>query len=106
MTFLDVRFPPFPDGGRVRSPDSPSRSELDLFRDREFVVYLDAQVSDRTLKLAVAEKQLAGPEVASLHVEQRYFVATNAERYLALGAATTLQVPSFAESPEAPFARQ
>ena len=69
---------PFPDVWRVRSPDPPHRSELNLLRDREGVVHLDAQVSDGTLQLAMAEKQLTGPEVAGLLVEQRNLGATKA----------------------------
>jgi hypothetical protein len=50
---------------------SPARLQLNLLRHLERVVDLDAEVSDRALKLSVAEEKLAGAKVAGLLVDQR-----------------------------------
>jgi len=46
-------------------------SKINLLRDRQRVVDLDAQISNRALELAVAEQQLHGAEVAGFAVDQR-----------------------------------
>src|SRR5688572_2033096 len=56
-----------PTGWRGRS----SQSEFDLLGDAESVIYLDPEITDRTLQLRMAEQQLHGPQIAGLPVNLR-----------------------------------
>ena len=51
-------------GYRVR------RSDVDLLRDLDRIVDLDAEVAHRTLDLGVAEEKLDGSEVAGSSIDQ------------------------------------
>ena len=53
---------------RVRSTPN---LDLDLLGDRQRVVYLNTEVSDRAFDLGVAEQQLNSPQVACLSIDQR-----------------------------------
>src|SRR5690349_11941522 len=43
----------------------PDISDVDLFRYREGIIYLNAEVSDGAFNLGVAEQELHGPQIAS-----------------------------------------
>src|SRR5882762_7801251 len=63
--------------GRSRSgracPLCPGRSDINLFRYGECVVYLDPEIADSALDLRVAEQELDGPKVAGASVDQSRF---------------------------------
>jgi hypothetical protein len=48
-----------------------SASDIDLFRDRQGIIDLDFEVSDRAFDLRMAEKQLDSPQIAGPPVYQR-----------------------------------
>jgi hypothetical protein len=48
----------------------PSKSGVNLFRDRESVIHLDAEISDGTLDLGVTQKELHGSQVAGSAMDQ------------------------------------
>jgi hypothetical protein len=43
------------------SPLCPGRSDINLFRYRERVIYLDPEIAHRALDLCVTEQELDGP---------------------------------------------
>src|SRR4051794_27091576 len=51
-------------------PFCPGTSDLSLFRYRERVIHLDAEISDRALDLGVTEQELDRPQVAGAPVDQ------------------------------------
>jgi hypothetical protein len=51
--------------------DRPDNLNLCLFRHFKCVIYLDAEVADRTFKFRVTEQQLNSPEVLRATVDQR-----------------------------------
>src|SRR5215471_3155507 len=56
-------------------PLCPGISDVNLFRYRERVINLDAEVSDGTLDFRMAEQELDRTQVASAPVDQRYLGA-------------------------------
>ena len=50
-----------------------ARLHLSLLRDLQRVVDLDAEVSDNTLKFAVTQEKLDGPEIPGAPIDQRRF---------------------------------
>ena len=52
-------------------PLCPGISDINLFRYREGIIDLDAEVSDGAFDLGVAEQELHGPQVAGSTVDQR-----------------------------------
>src|ERR1700722_1409386 len=48
----------------------PGTSDLSLFRYRERVIHLDAEISDRALDLGVTEQELDGSQVAGAPIDQ------------------------------------
>jgi hypothetical protein len=52
-------------------PLCPDISDVDLFRYREGIVDLNAEVSDGAFDFGVAKQKLHGPQVASSTVDQR-----------------------------------
>lgn len=51
----------------------PGHSDVNLFRYREGVIYLDAQISDGAFDLRVPEQQLDGPEISGAPVDESSF---------------------------------
>jgi hypothetical protein len=49
----------------------PGNSDVNLFRYREGIIYLNAEVSDGAFNLGVAEQELYGSQVAGSAVDQR-----------------------------------
>ena len=47
-----------------------TRSDFSLLRDGKGIVYLDAQIADRTFDLGVAEQKLDRSEIASPFVDE------------------------------------
>ena len=58
-----------PGGRSNRTPSRPGRSDLDLFRDDQSVVDIDAQVSHRALYLGVSKQKLNGAQIAGAAVD-------------------------------------
>ena len=54
-------------------PLCPGDSDISLFRDRERVVNLDAEISDRAFDLGVAEQELDGAKISCAPVGQCRF---------------------------------
>jgi hypothetical protein len=54
----------------------PGISDIDLLGDRQGVVNLDPEITDRALDLGVTEQQLNGPEVAGPAIDQGSFCPT------------------------------
>jgi hypothetical protein len=54
-------------------PLCPGRSDINLFRYGECVVYLDPEITDSALDLRVAEQELDSPKVAGASVDQCRF---------------------------------
>jgi hypothetical protein len=52
-------------------PLCPGTSDVNLFRYRERVIDLNAQISDGALDLCVAEQELDGPKIAVAPIDQR-----------------------------------
>ena len=50
-----------------------ARLHLSLLRDLQRVVHLDAEVSDSTLKFALTQEKLDGPEIPGAPIDQRRF---------------------------------
>ena len=61
--------------GQSMSPLRPGISDLHLFRYRECVVHLDAEVPDRAFNLGVTKQELNGPQVSRPPVDQGSFGA-------------------------------
>jgi hypothetical protein len=55
----------------------PRCSDVDLLGDRERVIDLDAEVSDRTLHLGVAKEQLNRPAVSGSPVDHSRLDSTS-----------------------------
>src|SRR5262249_34716581 len=51
-------------------PLCPGRSDIDLFRCRERVIDLDAEIADRALDLRVTEQELHGAKIPGAPVDQ------------------------------------
>lgn len=70
-------------GGEESRPPTRDRqvlSDVDAFRDRERVLYLDAKISHCAVELCVPEQQLYGAYVARLSVDERCFGAAKGMR--------------------------
>jgi hypothetical protein len=52
-------------------PLCPSISDIDLFRYRQGIIYLDAEVSDGAFDFCVAKQELHRPQVAGSTIDQR-----------------------------------
>jgi hypothetical protein len=49
------------------------RSNVDLLRKREGIVYVDAEIPDSALYLGVAEQKLHGSQIPGAAVDERRF---------------------------------
>jgi len=51
-------------------PGGPGASDVDLIRDCQGVIDLNAEIPDRAFDLGMPEQELDGPEIASAPVDQ------------------------------------
>ena len=58
-------------------PLCPGRSDINLFRYRECVVYFDPEIAHCALDLRVTEQELDGPQVACASVASNASIAPN-----------------------------
>jgi hypothetical protein len=52
-------------------PLCPSDSDINLFRNRERIVHVDAEIADRAFDFGVAEQELHGSQIPCTAVDQR-----------------------------------
>jgi hypothetical protein len=58
-------------------PLCPGISDINLFRYRKRIIYLDAEVSDGAFDFCVARQELHGPQIAGSTTDQRRLVRRN-----------------------------
>jgi hypothetical protein len=52
-------------------PPPPERLDVNLLRNRDGIIHLDAQIPNGALDFGVTEKQLNGPKISRAPVNQR-----------------------------------
>ena len=68
-------------------PGRPGASDVDLFRYRQGVIDLDAEIPDRAFDLGMPEQELDGPEISRPPIDQGRFCASKRMRVVMLAFA-------------------